>query len=102
MENCKTFYKTQTAIRLKQIIHPSSNGDGVGNQINSNYIFQTNIFIEIYKKYTDISFKVLQEYGFWASRNDVAQGFFLTLNRNMFAEKFLKVGQVVKPHSLCT
>ena len=48
MENCKTFYETKKAIRLKECIQPSLNRDGGGHQINSNYIFQTNIFIQIY------------------------------------------------------
>ena len=46
--------------------------------------------MEIYRNIQTFSFKVLQEWVSWASRNRAVQMFFLTPNRNMFARTFVK------------
>ena len=52
-----------------------------GTKVSYGYI-QKNIQI--------FAFKVPQEFRSWESRNGSLQMFFLTQNRNMFAEKFVK------------
>ena len=50
---------------------------------------------EIYKKIQTFTFKVFQECGSLASRNDVVQMLFLLPNRNMFAGEFVKSERVL-------
>ena len=80
MKNCKTFYEAQTASRPKGNYSPP-------HQIKSYYVSGTKIFLW---RYTTFAFKVIQECRSWASRNDAVQMFFLTPNRKMLAEKFVK------------
>ena len=57
-------------------------------------LWNKNFLTEIYRNIYAFTFKVLQECGSWASRNDVKQMLFLTLNRNMSAGKFVKSERV--------
>ena len=50
---------------------------------------------EIYRKIQTFTFKVFQECGSWASRNDAVQILFLTPNRNIFAGRFVKSERVL-------
>ena len=53
-------------------------------------LWNKNFLTEIYRNIQTFAFKVLQEYSSLVSRNDSAQMFFLTRNRNMFAGIFVK------------
>ena len=89
MKNFKTFYDAQTASRLKKIIQTFPNHL---QQIKPYYNSGTKNFLWRYAKNIQTSaFKVLQECGFWASRNCAVQMFFPTPNRHMFARKFIKL-----------
>ena len=82
MKYCKTFCEGQTA---------SLSTNPPPNQIKSYYASGTNIFLrEIYRNTLTFAFKVLQECSYGASRNDAVRRFFLTPNRKILAEKFLK------------
>ena len=81
MKHCKTFNEGQTASHVKEIIqtlpYPLPQPD--------------KILLSLWNKYFQaFTFKVLQECSSWASRNDAAQMFFLTPNRKILAEKFVK------------
>ena len=84
MKNCKTFYETQTASRLKEIIQsPSTPHTNLATSLKQNFLR------EICRNIQTFAFKVLQESSSWASGNGAVQMFFLTPNRNMFAGKFV-------------
>ena len=51
---------------------------------------EKNFLTEIYRNIQTFAFKVLQECSSWESINEAMQMFFLTPNRNISAEKFLK------------
>ena len=53
-------------------------------------LWNKNFLTEIYRNIQTFAFKVLQEHSSLASRNDAAQMFFLTPNRNMLAGIFVK------------
>ena len=53
-------------------------------------LWKKKFLTEIYRKIQTFAFKVLQRCSSLASRNGAAQIFFLTPNRNMSAEKFVK------------
>ena len=82
MKNCKTFYETQTASHVKEIVQippPLS----PPHQIKVYYVSGTKIFLWRYKKYTDICFQSASRMQFLecssrASRNGAVQMFFLT------------------------
>ena len=82
--------KQQSALR--KLFSPNS----LLQQIKFYYVSGTKVslrrYTEIYRHIQAFAFKVLQECGSWASRNDALQMFFLTpnTNRNMFAGKFVK------------
>ena len=91
-KNCKTFYDTQTARRLEEIIQPSSplppqlsiSPDKILLRLrNKNFLREINRNIQTF------AFKVLQESSSWPSGNGAVQIFFLTPNRNIFAGKFV-------------
>ena len=91
-KNCKTLYEVQTPSRLRKLFslpptHPSP--DKILLRL-----WNKNFLTEIYRNIYAFTFKVLQECGSWASRNDVKQMLFLTLNRNMSAGKFVKSERV--------
>ena len=88
MKNCKTFYEAQTASHLKEIIRLSPNLPTPDKILL--LLWNKNFLTEIYRNIQTFAFKVLQECSSWASRNGAVQMFFLTPNRNMFAEKFLR------------
>ena len=77
MQNCKTFYEAQIANGLKEINQPSPIPQILLHLRNKNFLR------EIYRNIQTFVFKVLQKL---CSANVV----FLTLYRNMFAEKFVK------------
>ena len=68
MKNFKTFYESQTAISLKEIIQSSTK----------------NFRAEIYRNIQTFAFQVLQERSTWASKNRAVQMLFLTPTKNMF------------------
>ena len=53
-------------------------------------IWNKNLLNWIHRIIQEFSFKVLQECSSWVSRNGAVQMFFLTPNRNMLPEKFVK------------
>ena len=84
-----TFYETQTASSLKEIIKPSP--------ITRSLVSETEFLglpkflaTGIYRNTHIFAFQVLRECSSWASKNGAVQIFFLTPTRNMFAGKFLK------------
>ena len=86
MKNWKTFYEAQTASYSASPQPPTHTPlDKILLRL-WNKIFLT----DIYRNIQTFAFKVLQECSSWASRNDAAQMFFLTPNRNKFAGKFVK------------
>ena len=88
MKNCKTFYEAQTASHLKEIIQLSPNLPAPDKILL--LLWNKNFLTEIYRNIQTFAFKVLQECSSWVSRNGAVQMFFLTPNRNMFPEKFVK------------
>ena len=88
MKNCKTFYETQKASPLKEIIQPPSTPHTTRENLDTS--LQQNFLREIYRNIQTFVLKELQESNSWASGNGAVQMFFLTPNRNMFAGKFLK------------
>ena len=84
MKNCKTFYETQTASRLKEIIQsPSTPHTNLATSLKQNFLR------EICRNIQTFAFKVLQESSSWASGNGAVQILFFTPNRNMVAGKFV-------------
>ena len=84
MKNCKTFYETQTASRLKEIIQsPSTPHTNLATSLKQNFLR------EICRNIQTFAFKVLQESSSWASGNGAVQIYFLTPNRSIFAGNFL-------------
>ena len=84
MKNCKAFHEAQTTIHLKEFIHHLPADKILLRLWNKHFL------TEICRNIQTFAFKVLQECSFWVSRNGAVQMFFLTLNRNLFARKFLK------------
>ena len=96
MKNCKSFWKAQTAIRLKEVIQPPTSHPLADKTLL--HFWNKNFLKEIYRNIQTFAFNVLQECSFWAPRNGAVQIFFLTPNRNMFtvywfvkSERFLAV-----------
>ena len=88
MKNCKTFCKTQTGNRLKEIIQPPPSHPSLDKTLQR--LWNKYFLTEIYRNIQTFAFKVLQECSSWASRNGAMQIFFLTPNRNIFAGNFVK------------
>ena len=88
MKNCKTFYVAQKASRLKEIVQPPPTHSAPGKILLR--LWNKNFPTVIYRNIETFAFKVLQQFSSWASRNGAMQMFFLTLNRNMLAGKFVK------------
>ena len=93
MKNCKTLYKVQTASCLKEIFQPPPTDPSPDKILLR--LWNKNFITEIYRNIQAFTFKVFQECGSWASRNDAVQMLFLTPNRNMFAGKFVKTERVL-------
>ena len=93
MKNCKKLYKVQTASRLKEIFQPPPTDPSPDKILLR--LWNKNFITEIYRNIQAFTFKVFQECGSWASRNDAVQMLFLTPNRNMFAGKFVKSERVL-------
>ena len=93
MKNCKTLYEVQTASRLKEIFQPPPTHPSPDKILLC--LWNKNIIKETYRKMQAFTFKVFQECGSWASRNDAVQMLFLTPNRNMLAGKFVKSDRVL-------
>ena len=87
MKNCKTFYETQTASPLKEIIQPPPTPHTTVENLARS--LKQNFLREIYRNIQTFDFTVFQESSSWASGNDAVQMFFLTPNRNMSAGKFV-------------
>ena len=77
MKNCKTFYETQRASHLQEIIQSSSKPTPI------RYVFRKKFFLGYIQKYTDICSS-------WASINGAVQMLSLTPSRTMSAGKCLK------------
>ena len=88
MKNCKTFYETQTASNLQEMIHSSPRS--LPSDKTLLHLWNKHFLTEIYRNIQTFAFKVLQECSSWGSRNGTVQMFFLTPNRNTSAGKFLK------------
>ena len=93
MKNWKTLYEVQTASCLKEIFQPPPTLSSPDKILLC--LWNKNSITEIYRNIEAFTFKVFQECGSWASRNDAAQMLFLTPNRNMFAGKFVKPERVL-------
>ena len=93
MKNCKTLYEVQTASRLKEIFQPPPTHPSPDKILLC--LWNKNIIKETYRKMQAFTFKVFQECGSWASRNDAVQMLFLTPNRNMLAGKIIKSDSVL-------
>ena len=88
MRNCKTFYKVETVIPLKEILQ-SSHNPPPSDSILLN-LWNKKFLMGIYRNIQTFVFKVLQECSSWTSKNGAVQMFFMAPNRNMFAGKFVK------------
>ena len=93
MKNCKTLYEVQTTSRLKEIFQPPPTHPSPDKILLC--LWNKNIIKETYRKMQAFTFKVFQECGSWASRNDAVQMLFLTPNRNMLAGKIIKSDRVL-------
>ena len=87
MKNCKTFYGTQKASRLKEIIQPPPTPTPPDKILL--HLGSKNFHREIRRNIQTFAFKMLQESSSWASRNGAVQMIFLTPNKNIFAGKFV-------------
>ena len=91
MKNCKTFYESQTASHLQEIIQPSPNPTPSDKMLlrlsKKKFLY---IYTDIYRNIQTFAFKVFQKWSSWASRNGAVQMFSLTTSRNMSPGKFLK------------
>ena len=87
MKNCKTFYETQTATRLKEIVQPPPSPHTTRKNLDAS--LKQKFPREMYRNIQTFVFKMLQKSSSWESGNGAVQMFFLTPNRNMFAEKFV-------------
>ena len=83
MEILKHFTRSKHPVALRKLFRPPP--DKISLRL-----WDKSFLIEIYMKNIDIAFKVLPECSSCASGNDVAQKFFQTPTRNMFAGKFVK------------
>ena len=83
----KQVQEGQTARKSKEIVPHPHPPEKILLRLGSKIFFikYTKTYISIKKS----AFKKLQECGFWVSRNGAVQMFFLTPNRNMFAEKLV-------------
>ena len=93
MKNCKGLYEVQTASRLKEIFQPPPTNPSPDKILLC--LWNKNFITEIYRNIQAFTFKVFQECGSWASRNDTVQILFLAPNKNMFAGKFVKSERVL-------
>ena len=93
MKNCKTLYEVQTASRLKEIFQPPLTHPSPDKILLR--LWNKNFITEICRNMQAFTFKVFQECGSWASRNDAVQMLFLTPKRNIFAGKFVKSERVL-------
>ena len=87
MKNCKTFYETQTASSLQEMIHSSPSS--LQSDKISLHLWNKHFLTEIYRNIQTFAFKLLQECSSWASRNGAVQMFFLTPNRSISAGKMV-------------
>ena len=89
MKNCKTFCKAEAASHLKPPSLPRATSLPPSQLLPEKTLLRLwnkRFLKEIYRNIQTFAFKVLQECSSWASRNGGVQIFFLTPNRNMFAE----------------
>ena len=87
MKNCKTFYETQTASRLKEIIlQPPIPPDKTLLRF-----WNKNFFREIYRNIQTFAFKVLQESSSWVSGNGAVQSFFSDTKQKHVCWKICKL-----------
>ena len=77
MKNFKTFYESQTAICLNEILQPPTK-QKLPTSLEQKFLNGDS------QEYTNICFQVLRECSSWASRNGAVQMFFLTPTRNIF------------------
>ena len=88
MKNCKTFYKTQTASRLQEIIQSSPNPSPSDKMLLC--LWKKKFLTEICRNIQTFAFKLLQKCSSWVSRDRAVQMFSLIPSRDMSAGKFLK------------
>ena len=88
MRTCKTFYRVQTVIALKEILQSPPNPPPPDLILLN--LWNKNFLMGIYRNIQTFAFNVLQECSSWTSRNGVVQMFSMTPSRNMFAGKFVK------------
>ena len=81
MKNCKTFYETQRASHLQEIIQSSSKPTPIRENVTMS--FEKKFSYGYIQKYTDICSS-------WASINGAVQMLSLTPSRTMSAGKCLK------------
>ena len=94
MKNCKTFCKAEAASHLKEVIQPLPPPPAPPPLTPSHplpdktllRLWKKRFLKEMYRNIQTFAFKVLQEFSSSAPRNGAVQIFFLTANRNIFAE----------------
>ena len=89
MKNCKTFCKAEAASHLKEVIQPLPPPLTPSHPLPDKTLlrlWKKRSLKEIYRNIQTFAFKVLQEFSSSAPRNGAVQIFFLTANRNIFAE----------------
>ena len=89
IKSCKTLYETQKASHLKETIQaPPNQGPSDKTLLR---LWNKNFLAEIYSNTQTFAFKVHQECGSWASRNDAVQMFFVATNSCKIPAKFPKL-----------
>ena len=78
MKNCKTFYDTQTAIRLQEIIQPSPNPPPSDKML---LIFGKTFSYGDIQKYTDICFQSTSKMYFMSAGKSLKSEMFLAVLR---------------------
>ena len=80
MNNCKTFYKAQTASRVKEIVQISPTTPHPPPDKSLLRLWNKNFLTETYKNIQTFAFQVLRDCNSCASTNEAVQMFFLTLS----------------------
>ena len=92
MRTCKTFYRVQTVIALKEILQSPPNPPPPDLILLN--LWNKNFLMGIYRNIQTFAFNVLQECSSWASRNSAVQIFFI-YTKQKHAGKFVKRKRVL-------
>ena len=89
VKNCKTFYETQTASPLKEIIQPPPTPHTTVENLARS--LKQNFLREIYRNIQTFDFTVFQESSSWASGNDAVQMFFSDTKQKHVCSKICRL-----------